>query len=113
MQIPRTLQIKLRKFRIKDSGETAFSLYDQLLILSEEENGNASALGGFYTAKFDDDRFESRYVLITGLSDGNLVVIIKKDQPAWAERTGEDTAETPDGTCYRLIDSIWYEESQV
>jgi len=113
MQMPRTLQIKLRKFRVKDSEETAFSLYDQLLILSRAEKGNASALGGFYTARFDSDRFESRYVLITGLSDGNPVVIVKKNQPVWGERTGEDTAETPDGVCYKLIDGIWCEVDHV
>ena len=113
MQIPRSLQIKLRKFRVKKSEETAFSLYDQLLIFSSVENGNVRALGGFYTAKIDNDRFESRYVLITGLIDGNLVVIVKKGQPIWAEWTGEDTAETIDGTCYKLIDGIWYEVEKV
>ena len=113
MQMPRSLQIKLRKFKVKDSDETAFSLYDQLLILSSVENGNVSALGGFYTAKIDNDRFESRYVVIMGLIDGNLVVIVKKDQPIWGEWTGEDTAETIDGTCYKLIDGIWYEVEKV
>ena len=113
MQIPRSLQIKLRKFRVKDSADTAFCLYDQVLILCTEENGKASALGGFYTALFDESRFESRYVKITGLDSGNLVVIVKKRQPVWPEWTGEDTAEAIDGTCYKLVDGVWYEVKDV
>ena len=109
MQVPRALQIRLRTFHIKNSGEAAFCLYDQVLILSREENGKASALNGFYTATFDNKSFISPYVQISGLSDGNLVVIIVKGQPVWAVWTGEDTAEGPDGTCYKLIDGVWYE----
>jgi hypothetical protein len=113
MQVPRSLQIKLRTFHIKNSGEAAFCLYDQVLILSREENGKASALNGFYTATFDSESFISPYVRMTGLSDGNLVVIILKGQPVWAVWTGEDTAEGPDGTCYKLIDGVWYEVDKV
>ena len=113
MQIPRSLQIKLRRFRVKDSAETAFCLYDQVLILCTEENGKAGALDGFYTAAFDSSGFESAYVRVTYLDDGSLVVIVKKDQPVWGEWTGEDTAETIDGTCYKLIDGNWYEVDYV
>jgi hypothetical protein len=113
MLIPRFLQIKLRKFRVKDSGETAFCLYDQVLILSREEDGKASALNGFYTATITDDTFESAYLKITGLSDGNVIVIVKKDQPVWPEWVDDDTAEAIDGTCYKLIDGIWYETNRV
>ena len=113
MQIPRSLQIRLRRFRVKDSAETAFCLNDQVMILCREENGKASALDGFYTATFTDDSFESKYILVIGLADGNLVVIVKKSQPVWGEWTGENTAETIDGTCYTLIDGIWYEVNKV
>ena len=113
MLIPRFLQIKLRKFRVKDSGETAFCLYDQVLILSREEDGKASVLNGFYTATITDDTFESAYLKITGLSDGNVIVIVKKDQPVWPEWVDDDTAEAIDGTCYKLIDGIWYETNRV
>ena len=113
MQIPRSLQIKLRSFRVKDSEETAYSLYNQLLILSKTENGRASALGGFYTAAFNDDTFESDYVLISGVADGNPVVLVKKDQPIWGEWTGEDTAETIDENSYKLIEDVWYEANNV
>ena len=113
MQVPRTLRIKLRLFRIKDSGETAFCLYDQVLVLCTEEEGVASALNGFYTATIDSDRFISPYVQISGLASGNLAVILVKDQPVWALRTGEDSAEGLDGTRYQLIDGIWYEADKV
>ena len=113
MQIPRSLKIRLRRFRVKDSAETAFCLNDQVMILCTEENGKASALDGFYTATMNNDSFESKYVLIMGLADGDLVVIVKKNQPVWGEWTGEDTAETIDGTCYTLIDGIWYEVNKV
>ena len=109
MQLPRSLQIGLRTFRIKDSEETAFSLQDQVLILCTEENGMASALNGFYKATFSENTFESAYVQILGLDDGQLIVIVKKGQPVWPELTGEDTAETIDGVCYRMINGIWYE----
>ena len=113
MQIPRSMQIKLRRFRVKDSADTAFCLYDQVLIFCNEEKGKASALDGFYTAVFDSSGFESAYVRVTYLDDGSLVVIVKKDQPVWGEWTGEDTAETIDGTCYKLIDGSWYEVDYV
>ena len=104
MQVPMSMEIKLRAFRVKDSDETAFSLYDQLLILCEVENGHATALGGFYTADFDSDRFENEYLVIEGMADGELSVTVKKGSPVWAEWTGEDSAVSLDGTSFRFID---------
>ena len=113
MQIPVSLQIELRKFRVKDSRETAYCLNEQVMILCTEEKGKASALNGFYKATITDDTFESAYILITGIAEGNLAVIVKKGQPVWGEWTGEDTAETIDGIQYILINSVWYEASRV
>ena len=92
------------------SDMPAYSLYNCALVLSERKNGRATALNGFYTAAYDENTFDSPYVRIEGISDGEMTVTLKKGQPAWPLRTGTDTAETVDGKRFTLTDGEWIEE---
>ena len=56
--------------------------------------------------------FDSDYVRIEGIVDGNLNVTIKQGQPIWPEETGEDTAEDIEGSKYVRVDDVWYSENE-
>ena len=112
MIMPRGLQIILRKFPVKGIDMPVYSFSDCLLVLTDRHDGKISALDDWYKASYDNDTFNSPYTLIKGISGGDLAVTIKKDQPVWPEWTGEDTAETIDGTKFVLIDGVWYGEDE-
>ena len=63
---------------------------------------------GFYTNTFDGDTFDSDYIRIEGIVDGDLNVTIKEGQPIWPEWTGEDTATDIAGNEYVRVDGEWY-----
>jgi hypothetical protein len=107
MEMPVALEIVLRAFRVKGTDMPAYSLYNCALIMSERNNGVASALDGFYTATYDEDTFDSPYTRVEGISTGEINITLKKDQPIWPEWTGPDTAETVDGKYYHLTEDEW------
>ena len=76
--------------------------------MCDGSNGRVSMLGGFYNNTFDGDTFDSGYIRIEGIEDGNLNVTVRKGQPIWAEQTGENEAEDIAGSeaYYRLAEQI-------
>ena len=61
---------------------------------------------------FDGDTFESDYTRVEGISGGDPVVTIKKDQPVWPEWIDEDEAEDIGGKKYQLTDDGWVEQPE-
>ena len=110
MVLPRGLRIILRAFPVKGSDMPAYCLNNSVLLLTKRSNGSLSALDGWYQAGYDDNTFESPYILLEGISEGELSVIIRKGQPVWPEWTGVDTAEAIDEAAFVLTDGVWYEE---
>ena len=110
MEMPMSLHLVLRAFPMTGAAVPAYCKADQVLILCDTENGKVNALNGAYSAVMNENVFESEYVQIEGLTDGNLTVTVKRDQPIWPEWTGPDTAETIDGRHFTLTDGRWYQE---
>ncbi len=107
IEVPAALEVVLRAFPVKGSDMPAYSLYNCALILSERNDGTASALDGFYTATYDENTFDSPFTRVEGISTGEISITLKKDQPIWPEWTGPDTAETVDGKFYHLTEDEW------
>ncbi len=106
-ETPSALQIVLRGFAVDGADKPAYRLNRHVFILCDGSDGEVNALEGAYQASFDGDVFESDYTRIEGIRDGNLVVTVKKGQPVWPERTGEDTAEDIGGTGYHVENNRW------
>ena len=57
---------------------------------------------------FDGDRFDSDYMRIEGIIDGNLKITLKHGQNIWPEWSGDDTAEDIQNNHYQRLDDVWY-----
>ena len=56
--------------------------------------------------------FESEYLRIEGISTGNFITILKNGQKVWLQKTGPDTAVSPDLKEYVLNGADWVEVTQ-
>ena len=108
LEMPRSLKVVLRGFDIAGADWPVYSLTDHFFALCDGRDGEVSMFGAFYTNTFDGDTFDSDYIRIEGIVDGDLNVTIKKDQPIWPEWTGENTAEDIAGNHYTRVDGVWY-----
>ena len=108
LEMPRSLEIVLRGFEIAGADFPAYSLTDHFFAMCDGTDGGVSMFDGFYTNTFDGDIFDSGYIRIEGIVDGNLNVILKEGQPIWPEWTGEDTAADIAGNEYVCAEDGWY-----
>ena len=67
---------------------------------------------GFYTNTFDGDTFDSDYIHIEGIVDGDLNVTVKQGQNIWPEWTDEDAASDIAGNDYARLDGVWGPETE-
>ena len=107
--LPKKLAIELRSFDVENADLPAYSLGDIFYVMNDGTDGEVSLFDGFYEAAIDADTFESDYVRIEGITNGDLSITVKADQPIWAEWTGKDTAEDLNGISYRLENGEWEE----
>ena len=68
---------------------------------------------GAYTNTFDGDAFDSDYIHIEGIVDGDLNVTIKEGQPIWAEWTGADSARDIAGNDYVNVNDGWVRVDEI
>ena len=108
LEMPRSLKIVLRGFDIAGADWPVYSLTDHFFAMCDGTDGQVSMFDGFYTNTFDGDTFDSDYIRIEGIVDGNLNVTIKEGQSIWPEWTGENTAEDIAGNHYTRVDGVWY-----
>ena len=107
LEMPLTLEIELRGHRIEGTDLPVYSLGDHFLIVTDGTKGETSLFDGAYQAVVDEEAFESDYIRVEGIIDGNYKITVKADQPIWAERTGADSAEDLEGNSYIQIDGRW------
>ena len=101
LEMPKPMRIVLRGFHLEGADLPVYSLTDHFFAMCDGTDGQVSMFDGFYTNTFDGDTFDSDYIRIEGIVDGDLNVTVKEGQPIWPEWTGENTAEdiAGNGTC--------------
>ena len=107
LEMPKTLKVILRAFKIDGADMPAYSLTDHFFILCDGTDGEVSLFDGFYNNTFDGDTFDSDYLRIEGIMDNRLNVTIKKDQIIWPEKNDETHATDMNGTDYEQMDGEW------
>ena len=112
IETPKALRIVLRGFDIDGVDLPVYSLTDHFFAMCDGTDGTVSAFDGAYVNTFDGNTFDSEYIRIEGIVDGDLNVTIKEGQPIWSEWTGEDSAEDIGGRKYERVDGVWYNEGE-
>ncbi|MBR2822196.1 MAG: hypothetical protein IKE24_00695 [Clostridia bacterium] len=110
LEMPRPLRIVLRSFRVNGADLPAYSLTDHFFVMCDGTDGRVSLFEDAYQNRFDGNVFESGYLRIDGIRDGDLNVTVKKNQPIWPEWAGESEATDLQEGRYVLMDGIWYAE---
>ena len=112
MEFPKPLKIVLRGCWLDGADLPAYSIGDHFFALCDGTDGAVNMYGGVYEATFDGDIFESDYLRIEGIVDGDLRVTIKQGQPIWPEWTGADSARDIEGNRYARVDGEWFDEDE-
>ena len=113
LEMPHTMKIVLRGFDIAGADFPVYSLTDHFFALCDGTDGRVNMFDGAYANTFDGDTFESDYVKIEGIVDGDLNVTVKQGQPIWPEWTDEDAATDIAGNHYTRVDGVWYNEEEI
>ncbi|MBR1559442.1 MAG: hypothetical protein IJ646_04290 [Clostridia bacterium] len=109
LELPKPLKVVLRAFEVEGASLPAYGLTDHYFVMCDGTAGQVAMFDGFYTNTFDGDTFESDYMRIEGIEDGELNVTIKKDQPIWPEKSDETHAQDLNGTQYEQMQGVWQE----
>ena len=113
LETPLPMHLVLRSFDIEGADLPVYSISDHFFAMCDGTDGVVSMFDGAYANTFDGDTFDSDYMRIEGILDGNLNVTLKGGQPIWPEWTGENTAEDIAGNKYVKVDGEWYNEDEV
>ena len=108
MEMPKALNIVLRGQYLDGADLLAYAISGHYFAMNDGSDGTVSMFDDFYHATFDGDVFESDYIRIEGILDGELKVLIKQGQPIWPEWTGADTARDIAGNEYVRVNGEWY-----
>ena len=108
LELPRALRVGLRRFSLAGADWPVFSLSDHFFAMCDGTDGKVSMFDEFYNATFDGDTFDSDYMTIAGILDGDLRITLKPGQPIWPEWTDKNAAEDIQGERYIRIDDKWY-----
>ena len=111
LEMPRPIRVVLRAYTMPGIDLPVYSLTDHLFVLCDGTKGIVSLFDDAYHATFDGDVFDSEYTRVEGISTGDLVVTIKKDQPVWPEWIDEGEAQDIGGKKYYLTENQWTEEN--
>ena len=112
LEMPKSLNIVLRAWEIEGTDFPVYSLTDHFFALCDGTDGGVSMFDGFYTNTFDGDTFDSDYIHIEGIVDGDLNVTVKQGQNIWPEWTDEDAASDIAGNDYARVDGVWGPETE-
>jgi len=111
LEMPKSMHLTLRSFEIEGTEYSVYSIDGHFYILCDGTKGSVDLFDGAYQATFDGDTFESKYLLIEGIRDGNPQVTLKEGQTVWPEWQGENKAEDLEGRIYLRINDTWTEAS--
>ena len=100
LEMPKSMNIVLRAYDIEGSDFPVYSLTDHFFALCDGTDGGVSMFDGFYTNTFDGDTFDSDYIRIEGIVDGDLNVTVKQGQNIWPEWIDKDAASDIAGNDY-------------
>ena len=112
LDMPVPLRIVLRGFSLEGADLPVYSLTDHFFAMCDGTDGEVSLFEGLYTNTFDGDTFDSDYIRIQGIVDGDLNITVKADQQIWPEWTGENTAEDIALNRYEQVEGEWYPEEE-
>ncbi|MBR6219246.1 MAG: hypothetical protein IKQ80_01635 [Clostridia bacterium] len=107
IETPLPMRIVLRGFDLDGADLPVYSISDHFFAMCDGTDGEVSMFGGDYVSTFDGDTFESDYIRIEGIVDGDLNVTVKDGQPIWPEWTGENEAEDIQDDQYVRVDGGW------
>ena len=113
LMMPMKLNIVLRAYEIEGSDFPVYSLTDHFFALCDGTDGEVSLFDDFYHNTFDGDTFDSDYIRIEGIVDGDLNVTVKQGQNIWPEWTGENSATDIQDHDYERVDGVWYSDGEV
>jgi len=108
--MPISMRIVLRGFWMEGADQKAYSLTDHVFVMCDGTDGGVSLSEDMYWNRFNGDVFESDYLRIDGIREGDLTVTVKKDQPIWAEWAGDNEATDLQEESYVLLDEAWHLE---
>ena len=108
LQNPMPATITLRSFPLKGADVQAYAINDHCFVMCDGTDGEVSMFGGVYRITFDGNCFESDYMRIEGIIDGNLKITLKHGQTIWPEWSGSDTSVDIQGDRYVYIDNAWH-----
>ena len=112
METPLPLRIVLRGFYLEGADWPVYSLTDHVFAMCDGTDGQVGMFDGFYRNTFDGDTFDSDYIKIEGIVDGDLNVTVKEGQSIWPEWTGENSAVDIAGNGYARVENEWHPEAQ-
>ena len=108
LELPLPLRIVLRAFRLEGAAYPVYSINNHLHAICSASDGIVRMLDGYYLAVCDGKTFESDYLKVTGIQEGELQITLKQGQSVWPELTGEDTAQDLNGNRYERTDGVWH-----
>ena len=113
LEVPKPMRIVLRQFSLADSELPVFSMSGSYIVMMDGTKGSVNLFDGLYQNTFDGDTFESDYIVVKGIADGDLTITLKQDQPVWPEWTGETEAIAIGGEHFVCVDGLWITEALI
>ena len=110
LETPLPMRIVLRGCYIAGADLPAYAISGHYFAMCDGTDGGVSLFGDGYVNAFDGDVFDSDYIRIKGIMDGDLNVTVKQGQLIWPEWTGEDSATDLQGDDYVRVGEDWYPE---
>ena len=109
---PLAMRIVLRGCYIKGADLPVYSISDHYFAMCDGTDGKVSLFNGLYQNTFDGDTFESDYIRIEGMVDGDLNVTIKRGQRIWFEWIDENSLTNIQGDNCIRVGEDWYPEGE-
>ena len=105
--VPNSLRIVLRAWRLSGADLPGFAMSGCFYAMNDATDGKVNMFDGAYEATLKDKTFESDYIRIEDITADPPQIILRKGQPVWAERTGEDSAKDLNGGQYQFVGDEW------
>ena len=113
IETPLPMRIVLRGFRLDGADLPVYSISDHFFAMCDGTDGKVNMFDDFYTNTYVDGVYDSEYIRIEGIVDGDLNVTFKGGQLTWLEWFSEKRAKDLRGNWYVLVGTDWYPEDEV